>query len=140
MVAYPIVDTLPATGCVSRAVVRAHDGWMLSIEELSDVSRETVPDAKARVSMNLWGFDLDFLEPLELGWEAFLAGGPGPEDEYLLPLAVGDIAAETGKPVAVLSAESRWCGVTSPADREEVRRSLAGAVAAGRYPERLWDG
>ncbi|NIM00772.1 MAG: NTP transferase domain-containing protein [Acidobacteria bacterium] len=138
MVGYPMIETLPAEGCVSRALVRVENGWMRSIEELHGVSRETLPDADARVSMNLWGFDLEFLEHLERGWQDFLAGEPGPDDEYPLPTAVGDIVATTPGRVRVLEAAGMWCGMTSAADGQEVRRVLAGLVAEGRYPERLW--
>lgn len=139
MVGYRMVDALPVDGAVSRARVRVEDGWMRSIEELHGVSRECDFDAGTQVSMNLWGFDRDFLRHLERGWQEFLKGEPGADDEYALPVAVGAIAAATPNRVRVLAAQSRWCGMTSPADREDVRRTLTELISQGRYPERLWE-
>jgi hypothetical protein len=41
--------------------------------------------------------------------------------------------------VRVLRHDGQWCGITFPNDRHRVREFIARRVAAGEYPERLWD-
>ena len=71
--------------------------------------------------------------------ELILERGPQTEEEFYLPLSVGEAVREGVAGVRVLQAESRWCGVTSAADVALVRDTLAELVAQGAYPENLWD-
>jgi hypothetical protein len=41
--------------------------------------------------------------------------------------------------VAVLDEGGRWCGMTSLEDRATTAEVLRELVAAGEYPEKLWD-
>jgi hypothetical protein len=88
--------------------------------------------------MNLWGFTPELLDHLERGFGAFLDAGPGPRDEYYLPVAVGEAVQAGTARVAVLDAGGRWCGMTSPDDRAATAAALRELVAAGEYPEALW--
>ena len=69
---------------------------------------------------------------------AFRAGDPGADVECYLPVEVGAAVTEGVVRVAVLPADSRWCGITSPGDLEIVREALADMVAEGVYPANLW--
>jgi hypothetical protein len=150
MVGFPLADTLPAAGAVSRGIVDARDGYLRSIEEVHAVHRDCagiirdtddgprMVRANALASMNLWGFGPEALALLERRFAAFRAADPGPDDECYLPEAVGALVAEGAARVAVLTARSRWCGMTSVEDADVVRETLARLVAAGDYPRDLW--
>jgi hypothetical protein len=153
MVGYRLGDTLPATGAVSRAVcLQDAAGLLTGLEEVVAVERagghalRIDPDGTARqepldrlVSMNLWAFTPALLDHLERGFRTFLAAAPGAKDEYYLPVAVASAIEAGSATVAVLDAGGRWCGMTSPSDRETTAQVLRELVEAGEYPERLWE-
>jgi hypothetical protein len=153
MVGYRLGDTLPERGAVSRAVCLQDAGRLLTgLEEVAAVERagghalRVEPDGSHRqesldrlVSMNLWAFTPSLLDHLERGFRTFLTGGPGLEDEYYLPVAVAAAIDAGSATVAVLDTGGRWCGMTSPDDRQTTARVLRELVDQGEYPERLWE-
>jgi hypothetical protein len=153
MVGYRLADTLPVSGAVSRALcVQNGDGWLVRLQEIpaieraGGVARWTDADGIAHVqplaslvSMNLWGFTADLAAELKKGFSAFLDAGPGPGDEFYLPVAVGEAVRGKRARVKVLDEGGRWCGMTSPEDRATTAGVLAELVEAGEYPERLWE-
>ncbi len=100
------------------------------------------------VSMNLWALRAGIFEKLQRGFDAFLEqlgvaaatrAGVDAEEEFYLPAAV-EAGLRAGQlRVRVLPTTGRWCGVTYAADLPLVRAELARRVAAGEYPERLWE-
>jgi len=152
MVGYQLGHTLPAAGAVSRALCRTRaDGRLASLEEIPRIWRqdhgarwldrdggERDAPLDALVSINLWGFTPALLVRLERGFRGFLASDPGERGEFFLPAAVGDAIAAGEAAVDVLSSPGRWCGITSPEDRELVRHRLAELVTEGDYPADLW--
>ncbi len=153
MVGYQLADTLPASGAVSRALCVQDGGGRLvklqeipAIERAGGVARWTDADGIAHVqplqslvSMNLWGFTTDLTAGLESGFRAFLDAGPGREDEFYLPVAVGEAVREKRAKVQVLDEGGPWCGMTSPADRATTASVLRELVDQGEYPEHLWE-
>ena len=152
MVGYRLGHTLPTSGTVSRALCRtAPDGRLAGLEEIpriwrqGDGARWLDPEGNERdapldvlVSINLWGFTPSLLTRLELAFREFLGSDPGERGELFLPAVVGDAVAAGEAAVEVLSSPGRWCGLTSPEDREVVRHRLAEMVANGDYPADLW--
>jgi len=153
MVGYRLADTLPPSGSVSRALcLQDKDGWLTGLQEILAIKRDGdvarwedtggvghITPLKTLVSMNLWGFTPDLLGHLEDGFKEFLAAGPGPKDEFYLPVAVAEaVKAGTAK-VKVLPEGGRWCGMTSREDRETTATVLKELVGQGVYPERLWE-
>jgi hypothetical protein len=138
MVGYRLGDTLPPAGAVSRALcVQDIDGWLVGLEEVPAIEREGQEavwrgtDGKEHyqpleslVSMNLWGF---------------LDDDPTPTDEYYLPKAVAFALSTGNARVSVLPKGGRWCGMTSPEDREITVNVLRDLVDNGVYPENLWE-
>jgi choline kinase len=153
MVGYRLRDTLPASGSVSRALcVQDKDGQLVKLQEILAIERAGngarwedergvahIQSLESLVSMNLWGFTPALTAELETGFGAFLEAGPGLKDEYYLPVAVGDAVSGGRAQVAVLDEGGRWCGMTSLEDRATTAEVLRELVAAGEYPERLWD-
>jgi len=153
MVGYRLGDTLPPEGRVSRALcVQDIDGWLVGLEEVSAIWREE-GEAVWRdnahkkhhqplgslVSMNLWGFTRELLRHLEKGFRTFLDDNPTPTDEYYLPKAVAFALSTGNARVTVLPTGGRWCGMTSPEDREITVDVLRDLVDEGVYPENLWE-
>ena len=150
MVGFAVADTLPAAGAVSRGLVRASGGFLEAIDEVHTVRRHPdgavweAPDGprvipgSSLVSMNLWGFDRKILAQLDHRFRRFLSQDPTTDAECYLPVVVGQAVAESAARVTVLPARSRWTGLTSAADLVTVRTTLAGLVADGTYPARLW--
>ena len=152
VVAYRLAETLsPATG-VNRAVLDV-DGEGLVRGAVEARELRAVADAgvegrvgehsvwltrDALVSMNLWAFTPAVLPVLGAEFWSFLESGPGLEEECDLPTAVTAALRRGAVVLQALPTDSRWCGVTAPADREWVSRDLASRVGSGEYPGRLW--
>jgi hypothetical protein len=153
MVGYRLGDTLPPTGEVSRALcVQDIDGWLVGLEEVPAIKREGreavwrdaagavhYQSLESLVSMNLWGFTRELVGHLDRGFEAFLDDNPDPTDEYYLPKAVAFALSTGNARVTVLPRGGRWCGMTSPKDREITVAVLQELVYKGVYPENLWE-
>ena len=157
MVGYRLENTVTEHGSVSRGVCQVRpDGTLSAITERTRI--ETYPGGihftedggdhwhdlapETPVSMNLWGFDADFLAQ---AWARFPAQltrilKENPEKgECYLPAAVETLLDEGKADVAVLSTPDKWYGVTYQADKEGVVAALAALTDAGRYPSPLWD-
>jgi hypothetical protein len=153
MVGYRLGDTLPPAGAVSRALcVQDVDGYLVGLEEVLAIERDgqearwrdadytlhTQP-LNSLVSMNLWGFTRELAGHLEREFRAFLDENPEPNDEFYLPKAVFGALSTGNARVTVLPGGSRWCGMTSPEDRDNTVAVLQNLVDKGVYPEILWE-
>jgi len=150
MVGFAVADTLPADGAVSRGLVQASDGTLQTIDEVHTVRRHPegaiwdapegprVIPGDSLVSMNLWGFGHEVLAVLEEGFCRFLGSRPADDQECYLPMVVGEAVTAGVASVAVLPTVSQWCGITSAADLNAVRATMARLVAEGIYPDHLW--
>jgi hypothetical protein len=153
MVGYRLGDTLPPAGAVSRALcVQDIDGYLVGLEEVLAIERDGqearwldadfklhIQPLGSLVSMNLWGFSKELLGHLEREFRAFLDENPEPKDEFYLPKAVFGALSTGNARVTVLPGGGRWCGMTSPKDRENTMAMLRNLVKKGVYPENLWE-
>ena len=147
---YRLGDTRSAAGPVNRGVCRiGRDRYLETIEEVKGLAMG--PDGSftgqgesgplrvagdAIVSMNLWAFQRSALDTLRRGLVEFFQGPS--QDESLLPTVMRAAIARGDARVRVLKSDSRWFGITHPADREPVVAAIRRLVNDGRYPERLW--
>jgi len=153
VVGFPLTETLTESGGVTRALLRASpDGWLEHIEEMFEIQRQGsgiighgadgVPrelDARALVSMNMWGFTPAVFPLLTHGLTAFReVHGADPRAELPLPTLVESLVREAKARVHVLHSAGPWCGVTYPADREPVRAFLGKLTDQGEYPSPAW--
>jgi NDP-sugar pyrophosphorylase family protein len=153
MVGYRLGDTLPPAGAVSRALcVQDVDGYLVGLEEVLAIQRDGqearwrdadhklhIQPLNSLVSMNLWGFSRELLGHLEREFRSFLDENPEPNDEFYLPKAVFGALTTGNARVTVLPGGGRWCGMTSPEDRENTVAVLQNLVDKGVYPENLWE-
>lgn len=154
MAGFVLGNTLSENGAVTRGVCKVDANNMLvDIDETSGIERrgdkavainkegvEKDIDIQSPVSMNMWGFTLDFLQELEMGFIHFLNGIQGNElkAEYLLPEVVGKLIKSGDAEVHVLKTDDKWFGVTYKEDKQMVVNSFRNLVNQGIYPEKLY--
>ncbi len=153
VVGYRLRDTLSEAGVVNRGLCRiGTDGWLESMEEVTGLEPSADGqymgrgasgprrfDGDALVSMNLWGFTPAVVDLLIDGFVEFFRSADALAGEYLLPTVIHQAVRRGAARVRVLDPGSQWFGMTYPADRPRVAAALRQLVAAGQYPERLWD-
>lgn len=157
MVGYLLENTLTDNGHVARGVCTVENGMLTGIHERTRIEKRnggaaytedggatwTPLPLDATVSMNLWGFTPGFMAELEKGFAPFLdAALPANplKCEYFLPSAV-DALLQAGKArVRVFRSGDRWYGMTYLSDKPVVQEAIRGFIAAGKYPEHLWEG
>ncbi len=156
MVGYLLKNTVSENGYVSRGICQVNDKSELinvderkQIEILEDGIYFTLDKGETYeplndddiVSMNLWGFPVEFLEVLAQNFPAFLdqtAEEDPLKGEYLLPDVVKALLADNKAVVDVLKSDSKWYGITYHEDKAEVVQAIQDMVDRGEYPEKLW--
>jgi hypothetical protein len=152
LVAFPLYETLSASGGVNRGVCRVSAGrWLDRIREVKDLTPHNggaqyrdetgalhVLPGDTPVSMNMWGFTPAAVAALDAQFGRFLdRHGSDRTAEHLLPAAVEELVRDGKVRVKVLTGPFHWAGVTYPADRELVARTIARLIGAGVYPSPL---
>jgi len=153
MVGYPLKNTLSEHGSVNRGICQTDaTGLLTDVEEVVDIARDddgivrgTALDGSRReiadicpVSMNFWGFTVEYFAQLEEHFIAFLKEKGGEQkSECYIPTVVDDFIRQGRADCRVLDTTSSWFGVTYPDDKPHVVESIAKLVAAGDYPSPL---
>ena len=155
MAGFILENTLSDNGGVTRGVCALNpDRKLVGITETYNIQKtEEGPaavdeetgeknylDAQTLVSMNMWGFQPEFMEVLEKGFAEFLAGvQPGDiKKEYLLPGVVDQMIKEGKAEVSVLKTHDTWFGVTYQEDKEIVMKSFKELDEKGVYTNPLF--
>ena len=137
MVGYPIDGTLSDKGSVNRGICTVDDETLTNVVETYGIERDgdTIRgkdgDGNERevasgtlASMAIWGFDDKLMARLERNFSTFLAGDPGPKDEFLLTDEIQDAIAEDQQRIRVVTAVDEWLGVTFKPDLADVTSKL----------------
>ena len=154
MVGYKLSNTLSEHGTVSRGVCKAGPDGLLEhiveatkIEKIPGGGQQVEPDGSVTlftgeepVSMNFWGFMPSIFPMLEEELVGFLGeNANSPKAESLIPNTVGRLIEKKLATLKVLTSDSTWFGVTYREDKPIVMESLRKLIAAGAYPEKLWE-
>lgn len=154
MVAYQLKKTLSEHGTVSRGICEINANGHLThivertaIERTANGAQQKQPDGSVinftgdePVSMNFWGFTPEIFPMLEADLIDFLKERGGElKSESFIPNTVGEFIKQDTADCRVLKSNSGWFGVTYRDDKERVEESIRKLVAAGEYPENLWD-
>ena len=155
MAGFILENTLSDNGGVTRGVCALNpDRKLVGITETYNIQKteegpaavdeetgeKTYLDAQTLVSMNMWGFQPEFMDVLEKGFSEFLAGvQPGDiKKEYLLPGVVDQMIKEGKAEVSVLKTHDTWFGVTYQEDKEIVMKSFKELEEKGVYTNPLF--
>lgn len=148
MAGFVLKNTLSDNGGVTRGICHlGADGKLNGIQETfhivktpegagSETDTGIIPvDMESLVSMNMWGFQPEFLDTLEEGFVSFLNEVPEGDlkKEYLLPTKVDQLLKEGKATVTVLPTDSQWFGVTYQEDRAAVVEEIRKLVEQGVY-------
>lgn len=155
MAGFILENTLSDNGGVTRGVCTiTQDNKLAGITETYNIQKtaegpaavdeatgeKSALDAQTLVSMNMWGFQPEFMDVLEKCFGEFLAGvKPGDiKKEYLLPGVVDQMIQEGKAEVSVLKTHDTWFGVTYQEDKEMVMRSFKELEEKGVYANPLF--
>ena len=119
-----------------RTQIVSKDGLIFYNDEQE---KKHLLDGKATVSMNFWGFQPDLFQYLESGFDIFIRqNAMSPKSEYLLPSVVQQLIDAQKAQVKIITANSRWFGVTYKDDKPLVIQKLKELTEQGIYPANLW--
>ena len=154
MAGFVLKNTLSDNGGVTRGICTLdEENRLVGVAETSNIvktgegaaaeqaDKSLVPvDADSLVSMNMWGFQPEFIQVLEEGFVEFLKGVPEGDlkKEYLLPIKVDKLIRQGKASVTVLRTDSQWFGVTYQEDRAAVVESIGRLVDEGVYTNPLY--
>ena len=154
MAGFTIENTVTRYGHVSRGVCTAENGFLRGVTERTyitlaedghaqysldrGVTNVPIPCGSI-VSMNTWAFTPRMFQELEDGFPAVIDGMTDRlKGEYYLPSAVDSLIHAGRATVKILETHERWYGVTWQEDKPFVVQAIAGMVARGDYPKKLW--
>lgn len=153
MAGFILGNTLSDNGAVTRGVcVLDEAGHLVGVNETGGIIKYnggaacekdgviTPIDANSHVSMNMWGFQPDFLDVLDKGFTEFLKGLKEDDikSEYLLPGVVDTLIKNDEAKVTVIETQDKWFGVTYKEDKQSVVDSINRLIEQGAYPEKLY--
>ena len=152
MVGFAVDGTLSPHGSVSRGVCQVDaSGNLIEVTEHTDLVRSdagvisTFADGTTQllpldtlVSMNFWGFTVDFMDQCEVYFAKFFSENQtSPTAECYLPSAVTHLMQSGHATVKVLGTSGQWFGLTYTDDRDAVVDALADFTRQGVYPSPL---
>lgn len=154
MVAYDLSKTLSENGTVSRGICTVDEaGNLASMVERTQIERlpneqivyhdggaDKPLSEETPVSMNLFGFTPDyFVHSQEFFPVWYDANKENPKAEYYIPTVVNRLIAAGTSTLRVLRSEAQWHGITYKEDKPALSAAIERMVAAGKYPEKLWE-
>ena len=155
LVGYILRNTLTDKGYVSRGICRVENGKLLEINERTHIetdgndARFTEDDGKTYTplsgdsiaSMNMWGYNREFIDELKKRFPKFLDKTIREnhlKGEFFLPVTVDDMLRDGVASVDVLTTHDKWYGVTYAEDKPAVTAGIQSLKDKGVYPEKLW--
>ena len=150
MSGFVLKNTLSDNGGVTRGICKFNeDNYLEEIVETKNIIKKDNKafvndkeiDYNSNVSMNMWGFTLEFIELLEEGFEKFFENIEGEEltKEYLLPIYIGELLKEKKISVKVLETNDKWFGITYKEDKDLVVNSFKELIERGVYSNNLFE-
>lgn len=154
MVAYDLNRTLSENGTVSRGVCGVDAaGNLTSMVERTKIERmgdgrivfhdngDDEPLAEdTPVSMNLFGFTPDYFDHTERYFKQwFRENADHLKGEFYIPTMVNKLIADGTSELRVLRSDAQWHGVTYKEDKPALVAAIRAMIAAGKYPEKLWE-
>lgn len=137
MAGYRLSNTLSENGSVSRGICTVRDGYLLKVEEMTDITPDTDLSPDTVVSMNMWGLDTGIFGYIEKKLELFLKEHINePKSEFFLPSVISERMREENLKVRVEMTDEVWYGVTYKEDAPKVHAALTALTKKGLYKMR----
>ncbi len=150
MAGFVLGNTLSDNGTVKRGVCTTDEAdCLVKVEECTELravaegvsgigldGRNFIIPNETPVSMNMFGFTVDFLDELKKGFDSFLSKLPEDKKEtaeFYLPSMVSELIDNGKAKVKVLTTPDKWIGVTYREDKPVVVASIRKLVEAGAY-------
>ena len=149
MAGFVLKNTLSDNGEVTRGICVVEEGYLTSIKETKHIHKvngeafygEEKLDTDSMVSMNMWGFNAEFLKKHEIGFGEFIANiavDDPLKSEYLIPVLIGQLLEREEVRVRVLRTDTVWCGMTYKEDIPQVADRFSSMIASGEYMRDLF--
>ena len=155
MIGYKLSNTLSENGHVARGVCKVKSGYLEEVVERTKIIKKGEAafyteddenwaelDYNSTVSMNMWAFNTNIFEELEVGFKKFLDTevklNPK-KSEYFIPSVVSNLLSENRISVKVMESGDKWYGVTYKEDKYIVRRAIENLIKEGVYHKNLWE-
>ena len=155
MMGYEVGKTVTENGGVTRGICEFDRfGYLSKIVECRNIEKHEgfvrlpkrdgtwcILPPEHPVSMNMWGFQPDFLDLIGDMFPDFMrhvVPGDPEKAECLLPTTVDQLVEFNKCSVKVLTSPDNWYGVTYAADKPKVVKALKQMTESGRYPDGLW--
>lgn len=137
MAGYRLSNTLSENGSVSRGICTVRDGYLLKVEEMTDITPDTYLSPETVVSMNMWGLDTGIFGYIEKKLELFLKEHINePKSEFFLPSVISERMREENLKVRVEMTDEIWYGVTYKEDAPKVHAARTALTEKGLYKMR----
>ena len=136
MVGYTLENTLSENGSVNRGICSFNsDNYLKKIKEEIGISNFSKHEKDTIVSMNMWGFQSNFMNHLSKELELFLKGNIDNESrEFFIPMVVDKLIRGGKEKVKVLQSNEKWIGMSYKEDKLSVELELE----KRNYPKDLW--
>jgi len=154
MVGFRLDKTLSKNGTVSRGICKINKTTCLDeVNEMTKISQNTngmienishdgtviTLTGAETVSLNMWGFQIDFFDILNQLFIEYLEKNLNmPNSEFYLPAAVHSAIHRNLATVKVLQSHDNWFGVTYQEDKTSVMRKIKKLTEQKLYPEKLF--
>ena len=154
MVGYQTRNTLTENGHVSRGVCETENGFLKEIIERTKIIKKgndaaytedevnfTDLSGDTPVSMNLWGFQKEFIDEINNKFSAFLDANLEKNPikcEFYIGAVVDEIIKSGKGSVKVIPTSDVWHGVTYSADLQSVKDAMQELKDNKFYPNKLW--
>lgn len=152
IVSYTLGKTLSESGSVSRGICQVDEAQQLlgvkeyrklrPVEgscEIRDEETNTLFPFDTPVSMNFWGFTLDYFAYSEMLFREFLRdNGSEDKSEFYIPSVVERLIRERKTSLEVMQTTDSWFGITYAEDRPTVVALLGSLHEQGAYPTPLF--
>ncbi len=156
LVGYKLSNTLTDKGSVARGICVVEDGKLQKIDERTQIEMDgenakftedggktyTALSGDSIASMNMWGYNKEFIDELEKRFPVFLSttAKENPlKSEFFLPIVVDSMLKDGIATVDVLTTPDKWYGVTYAEDKPQVTAGIQSLKDKGLYPEKLWN-
>lgn len=156
MISYPFIKTSSNFGSVKRGVIELSEDkkYVTGITECSieiknslahctnlNTKEEFDMELTHPVSMNLFGFQKNFMDMLEIDFKEFIHNDKEvlKDKEVFLPDTVKKNIANGNLLLRNIVSESVWAGLTYKEDMEDLENKIHTLIENGEYPNNLWE-